>query len=651
MLDDLRGYKRRTRPQATQGLPQTSTASFGAGVGDAIGRGAQVVSSEALEDRRIDRRLEDNRQWSEFQVGFAQFREGLAESVRDGRQNYKAGHADRMAQNYKVGEVGLLEGITSNRVKERARAALATYGSQFRAGEQDWETVRIGELAVDQYSAALEASANRVRRLEEPQDYVSELAIQLDAIEQLETSDKAKGALERETRQKLGVAFIRGMTDRDPIAARAMIDGGAFDEILTDDQVEVLRNGTGVEIRRLEAAAAREQAEQAAQLREQITYFEERQGNGFYDDPESFEGPIAAATALGDASRVEKLKDLQADAGFIRVWGPENANALQRERRLGELAGKDNLTDLETRELDFLRRNSSKWATEEFNDPVGQAIERGGSGAPPAIDFEDPQSLLARGRWAAARGADGAPVSPLSRDEARSLGRIFDSGGDGREQVLELLSQFQPAQAMEAARMMDPEDRTLPIIATLDQRIRNMALRGRGVLADNRKLLTDAMKDNAELAGDIEDLNQEFGRALNQVRPEQRGSLLLTAQQILAGYNDRTGGDWSSEDYLQAINMALGSTGVGEDQRGGLSRWGGELFLLPSGYTKREFKSEVAARAQTNILPPVNPDGSTVNILRLVPVPVGNGLYEFHSRGGAPARTKEGEPWRVRMDR
>lgn len=645
-----RGYERRVAVQAGTPLPQVSADAFGAGVGREIERAGEIIHTEKLEDARIDRELRDNSEWSRWQVAYAQSREEFDRLAADSRESDDPGHAKALAEAWRVREQELLQGLTSERLKERASASMADWGGAYRTREAVWEQARQAEITVDRYDEGLRASEARVRRLETPDDYAAEVTIQMDAIGGLAVSDEIRDKLMDETEQRLAIAYLRGTIDRDPALAKGILGSNAFDGILTGDQIEALTNGADVEIRRVEAANARVRAEKEAQLREQLQTFEEAESQGFFTDPAEFDQAIEAARAIGDTSLALKLEGMQADTAFIRVWGPENATSLQREQRMTVLAGKANRSIEETRELEFLRRNAASWASEEQSDPVGQAARRGGDYAPPAIDFSDPATLLARGRWAAARTAAGQPVSPLTRTEAQTLGRIFDSGAQGREQVLGLLAEFQPAQAMAAARMMDPEDRTLPVIATLNPRQRTTALRGREILADNRKFLEERLAGNAlDVESQLAVGQGQLNQALQAVPFEERTAIMLAAQELMAGSMERAGGEWNEQSYVRAINFVLGATGSGEEQKGGLSQWGGRAFLLPEGVSKRAFVNATVAGARESEDPPVNPDGSLARLSRAYPVVVGPGQYEFHTATGRPLVRRSGEIYRVNV--
>lgn len=648
MVEEV-GYTSRVRVQAGQQLPGVSADSFGAGVGQAIEQAGAVIQQEQLEDARIDRQLRDNAEWSAFLVADATAREELSALARDGRLSDQPGHAARIAAELGKREEALLATVTSPRLKQQARARLSEWGTSLKTREADYEFVRGQEIAIKGFEEQRGIAEGRVRRLENPSDYAAELKLQVDAINTLNTSDKVKQSLIDETEQQFAIAYLRGMTDRDPLAARAVIDSGAFDGVLTGDQVEVLRNGSEVEIRRLEAERDRERDEQVRALRQQITMFETAEKLGLVEDDAKFDEAIAAATAIGDQKTVLELTVMKTNRAFTRVWGPENATALQREQRITALASQDKRSDQENLELAFLRKHQSSWAAEEARDPVGQAARRGGSGAPPVVDFNDPASIAARGRWAEARSAEGRRVPAFTQTEARELGQLYDSGRQGEEQVLAILAALPAGQAMESAKLIEPNDKTLPIIATLDPLRRNMARRGREALRADKNLLFNMLREDPELDEAFTARRAEFEDALRNVPPEQRSAIFETAKQIAAGQVDKFGETLTPALWDTSLKLALGGQKVDGEWQGGLAKWADRPYLLPAGVSHTAFKAAVIREVQATEDPPVNPDGSTANLYRLAPVAVGEGTYEFRNAAGDPVRRKSGKVYRVRV--
>lgn len=643
------GYSSRVRVQAGAQLPGVSADSFGAGVGQAISQAGQVVQQEQLETARLDRELRDNAEWSAFLVEDAKRREALSAAAREGRLSDAPGHAARIAAEVSKAQEELLGGLTSERLKQQGRARIAEWGGNLRTREADYEFLRGQEIAVQRFEEQRGIAEGRVRRLEKPDDYKLELKLQLDAIGTLNTSDEVKQKLIDDTEQRFAVAFIRGMTDRDPQAAQALIDSGAFDGVITGDQVEVLRNSAGVEIRRAEAEQQREQSEALATIRGQIQTFEQAESMGLVQDEAAYDQAIAGAQALGDDQLVLKLTGLKANNQFTKIWGPENATALQREQRMAVLASKSKRAPAEDLELAFLRKNAPGWASEEARDPVGQAARRGGGGAPPVVDFSDPKSIAARGEWAAARSAEGRRVPAFTATEARELGTLYDSGRQGEEQVMAVLAALPPAQAMASAKQIDPNDQTLPILATLGPGVRNMARRGREALRANKNLLFDMLKDDPDLNDAFTEGRLELEQALRFVPPEQRAAIFTTAKQIAAGQVDKFGQTMTPALWRTSLQIALGGRQTPDGWAGGMGKWGEAAYRLPEGVTHKGFSAAITRDVAASQDPPVNPDKSRANLFRLTPVEISEGVYEFRDAADNPVKRQSGRVYQVRV--
>jgi hypothetical protein len=641
------GYRSRIDPRAGAPMPEVSAAAYGAEAANAVIQLGETIQSEKLQNYRIERKLDQNRQWTGFQTGYAAVREEMATAAREGRQSDAPGHADRMAELYRERQTALLEGIGDDEVRRRAKGSLEDWGAQFRTGEADWETLRAGEVAAEQFEQSRDASANRVRRLESPQDYGLELEIQLDAIDGLAASDKVKEQLREETEQVLAIGFLQGRIDSDPQVAKVMLESGAFDEVLQPNQVEALLNGSAVEMRRIDAAQQQAIAQEKSEFRETLRDFNVREGQG-RDVTAEIPALLERARAYGMDDVVSQLEGSATTAEFGRVY--EGASPIQLEQRLAELGAKDSLTDQEAMERQWIEDKLPSISTRFNDDPVGFYAREGGAGAPPPLDFEDPASIAARSRWAAgAAGASGRPVPVLSKGEADQLRSTYEDGRQGEAQVMALLDRLPVAQRMAAAKMIDPGDRTLPIVATLNPASRAQARRGREALRANGKLLSEIIKADMDLEEDVLEVNRQFERALVAVPPDQRNAIFETAKQLAAGQVDKFGGGMDGRLWRLVLSQAVGAQNVNGERRGGFAIWGDRWFLVPEGRTANEFRDIVLRTAARGEVKPVNPDGSPARLGRAFPVAVGGGLYEYRTASGAVVMGNNGKPWRVKV--
>lgn len=635
-------YQRQVADRAGAPLPSSSAESYGAGLAGAVGQVARQMHVASIQDHQVQRRLRTNAEASIFQSSFASVREDLGTLAREGRKSDAPGHAERMAAETLKRREELLAGITDEELRQRAGASFDGWSADFRNGEADYETLRQGELTVERWRDGLKVSANRTRRLDTSADYASELKVQSDAIGLLDVSDKVKAAMQREMEQELAIAFLRGATDRDPAGAKAMLDSPAFDGVLTPDQVEALRNGADVEIRRAEAAGAHAAAVEKADFRESLKIFDEQASQGI-DQSDAIPALIARATKLDLPDVVARLQGEAADAGFARAY--QGIPPVRLEQRLATINARgDKATVAEQRERAWIEKKLPGIEGRYASDPVGFYAREGGRGAPPAFDLSDPASIQARARWARASGTG----TPFSKAETAALQQQYRQGRQGEEAVIAAIHAFPADQAMAAARAIDPADRTLPIIVTLDPNHQALARRGREALKANPKLISDRFKDDPDLEEEDAALRQRFDRALVALPPEQRQSILATAIQLAAGAADKNGA-YGTRVLENAINTALGAKrDAAGNLKGGIQRWGDGHFLAPPSMTAQGFFNAAQRAATTGQNRPVHPDGSAANLSRTVPVAVAGGWYEFRTASGQAVKGSDGKVWRIR---
>jgi hypothetical protein len=652
-MPEERGYLRTTRPQAGAPMPMVSAESYGAGLGGAISQVAEQANRQNLRGYAIERQRTQDAEWSRFQHEFGLARDDMDRVTREYRKHSEPGHAQRVSEVLEQRREQLLGGLTEDTVRQRATAQFEEFGSRLHSSEADFEEVKRSEGVVRDYGAARDISANRIRRLERPEDYATEIELGHDAIAGLNLADDVKAKLHDEWDQVGGVSFLRGMLDRDPATAKAMLAQGLFDE-LDPDTVDQLLAGADVEIRRAAAAQEHAAALSLADFRERVRTEKERAAQGI-DNAEALPGLISEARQLGLEDVAVDLEGVAADAGLARIY--EGATPVQRERRIAELQARGEArSDAEDRELAWHERTIGAASSRFNSDPAG--FYNGTSTPPPPLDFADPASLQARARWArAASSAAGRPVPPLTANEAASLGQNYRAGGRaGAVQVMDLLGALPADQAASAARMVDPNDAQLPVMVTLPQPYRQLALDGRDALKVHPKL-TSSKADgvSADDAEAILAMDTRFTEALRSVPPAQRQAILQVANRLTAGAMDQTGTDAVSAGlYWNGLNMALGAHKRSDGKwEGGLAGWNEHWFALPDGVTRDAFVTGVQAAARDGIgagkVKPINPDGSPAALSRSYPVLVGNGIYEFHTRQGVAVQGSDGRPWTVQV--
>lgn len=644
-------YERRVAIDAGPARGMVSPEAFGAGIGRALEQGGQMLHQERIEDARITRNLADNAELARFNVAFAEARERFSDAIREARRSDEPGHRDRLAEAWQAEQERLLQGLQSRRVREQAVGSLASWGTGVLSREADWEELRQAELQVDRTDQFLRLSDGRIRRLETSDDYKAEMQIREDYIAGLDVPDKVREQLKRDAEDRGGISFLRGMIERDPVFAKALIASGNFD-FLGGDRIEALGNSTDVELRRMEAQAERARNEAIAQIRTNIGVFKQRQSMGLVENDEAFDEPIAAAKLIGDEKLVLELAGLKSDNRFTRIWGPENATALQREQRMAELGGKARRSDDENLELAFLRRNAGNWAAEEAADPVGQHIKRQtGRDAVPAIDVSDGATWGQRASWAEARNF---PI--FSKAERTTLQALLETP-QGEVQVFgELDKLADPFARSRAARELKPTDPLFQMMAMAQPGVRGPMRQGKKVLDNNSKFFVDRL-GNRPIALDEADII--INSALKEADEDFRQGVKDGYRAFIAGVLSARGrGDtaaFSDDEMRRQVAAAMRATlggGKRPDGRtfGGFDQWGERWFVLPEAMDGADFRRAVnqqLLRAGAN--GPRNPDGSAANLNKAVPVATGDGWYEWETLSGNPIRTNDNKPFRMRI--
>lgn len=643
-MAEERGYTRQVGTRAAAPMPMVSAESYGAGLGRQISATAATIHEEALQDYAIERRATANAEWAQFSHGFALHRENMAGISREARKDGSEGHAMRMGEAWDASRAALLDGITDDEVRQRALATFEESGVRFRTDEADFEDLARVSRTLDAEVQTANVQLNSIRR-GDPKTYPDELDLGRARIAGYRLpADQERKAL-AEWDEAAATAFLLGRIDADPQMALGLIDSGVFDEV-NPTRLEQLRNAADVEIRRGQAEAEHAANLARADLRRRVGLAKEAAGQGI-DVGEQLPGLIAEAAAMGESTLALQLEGIQSDNGYAKIYS--GVPPVQREQRMAMLEAHGARSAEEDRELKWLKDHQPSLDSRFNSDPAGFYARNGGAGAPPPLDITDPASVQERARWAAtASAATGRPIPPLTENEARGLAATWQTGKrQDQLSVMDQLAQFPAAQAAAAARMVGPNDARLAVMVMLPAGDRRLALDGRDALKANRALLQPATMDDEEK---FAEQRQRFQQALALVPPAERQAILEVGARIAAGMLDQRGGEFGEGLHWEAMNRALGATGAGENQRGGLARWGESWFLLPDGVTAGAFGAAVRDWAANGSNRPVNPDGSPASLQRAFPVFIGEGMYEFRNTAGDVVQGSKGGPWRVRVE-
>lgn len=648
-MPEERIYQSRVGVGGPQRAVLSDARDFGAGIGAAIEQAGSVAHQLQIRDYRLDRQEKADSEAADFTKRFTQLRTDTDAAIREARANHgpgAQGHAKAMLERVEKQREALLGTITEKSVRRSAEAQFGEYVSRLSKVEGDFEEGKRVDKLVTDIGDSIDISRNRVRIGKgDAETYAEELTLTVAAIDAMPgTSDDIKEKLVKQAEQGLSVSFLQGMMDSDPAKAKAAIDAGQFNDMLSPEQLEALRNGADVEIRRIEAEEAEKVRAAEVKLNQRLRELKEYDSQGVEIPDAALAEMEAAYTAIGKTDLVVEIQGMRANSEFARVW--EKRTPVQREQRLAELRAKAKPTVAEQREIAWHEKHSgpldSKW-----NDDPFAAIQAAGFDPAPPLDMNDPQSVRDRIAWQRSAAAfTERPIPLFSKNELAGLQEQYRAGEKEQVRLLAALDVVPAAggSRVEAARQIAPDDQHFQILAQLNANSRAMVVEGRKVLRDKGARTFWAFKDNPDAGEMAAQINADLERALKRV-PGAVGPIRDTAIQYATGAlarNATDADDLTRRTYLQAMRVALG----GKDGTGGLSYWNGRPYVVADGFTPEGFEAAIVRdirRKADN--PPVNPDGSAAQLSRAVPVFIGPGRYQWETPGGQLVLAKNGQPY------
>ncbi|PNU05804.1 hypothetical protein [Novosphingobium guangzhouense] len=658
-MADERGYEARVMPQAAAPLPMASARTYGAELGDAIENVGQDLHRRDLRAYQVQRQQRADQEASDFAHRYALHRENMDGIVRQLRANPTSpDYAEHVALVEKADDAareGLLSGISEDSLRRRAVQQLDEFRVRLGTGEAEFaEGQRVAKTTLDA-KAVMDLGSNRVRRLQTGSEYAGEVQDWYGYVDGLQgLTPVAKQKLRLEGAQEYTVAFVNHLNDTNPAAAIAMLDAGTFDEMLSPQQVEQLRNGSQVELRRAEAQLVHQANLEKAAAKEEIATATELSSQGI-DVSEQLPGLIAKAAAMGDTSTVAKLQGMARDSAFARVWG--TVSPLQRQARLQALQAipEGKRTENDQAELKW-HEGPGRSADSRFTaDKAGFALETAPAGmGPPAIEnWGNASELVRREKWMRGAVDTYGSMDPLTGAEVKALQDRASGSDVGYREVLSSLgSGFSGRTAMQAVRQVLPSDAFAQSVVALAPNVQRQALDGRNERKSFPQVLKPRLgadgKPDDEVVRDLSGLRAGFARALGNVPAAQRNGILEVAEAIAANAlvkNGQTSDQLDGAMFARALDAALGSTGSGPTKKGGIGWWGGSMYLLPSSVSQSGFDTHISnwLRAHPDQAP-VNPDGSPANVRAARPLAIGGDRYQFMV-GNRVLMGKDGKPW------
>jgi hypothetical protein len=653
-MPEERIYQSQVAPRPVQTGVMRDARDYGAGLGAAIADAGQTAHQLQLRAYRLDRQEMADSEAADFNRKFTQLRADMDEAVRTARANHgpgAKGHAKAIAEQLEKQRESLFSGIAEDSVKRGAEAQFADFAQRLGKAEGDFEEGRRVDKLVTDIGDGIDISRNRVRTGKgDTETYAEELAQQVVGIDALQgVSDDIKDKLVKQAEQGLTVSYLQGLMDVRPADAKAAIEAGQFNKMLSPEQLEQLKNGADVEIRRIEAEQERILRNKEEQLNSRFNEAKIRAGNGEYIPDEVWAEFEAAYALLGKGDKVADAQGNRSDANFAKIY--ENATPIEIERRIAELRANGKRTAAEDRELRWMEKTGQSKAATWENDPFA-ANQAATKSTAPELIAGDPASYRARSQWqSAAYRTTNVDPGFFSKSEISRLQERYRAG-EGAQ--MELLAELDAVPAdggtrVQAARQIAPGDQQFQILAQLNPDSRAMVSEGRKVLRDRGVKTFWALKDNPDVDEMSKQIDQDLRLAMKRL-PGAVGPINDVANQFAAGVLARRGLDGSALTrpiYLQAMRVALGGRS-NKGGIGGLGYWSDRPYIVDDRYTENDFETALVndiARQSNAGNPPINPDGSATKLSRAVPVFVGPGRYQWETPGGQLVLAKDGRPF------
>jgi len=652
MAIEAPGYTSQVRPARSTPLPFRDP---GSDAGVAIGEGMARIGGELhrgqLEAHAAERRLKSDAEAADFSVRFAQSRakfDAFTAQQRNVAAPGGEGHAEGVKTAWEAEAATLLEGFSERGNVNAAREQLANYGARLVEGEVAWqEGQRVVKTVTDQ-QALSDIGGNRARL--NPSAYAEELTAGRNAIAALNVPADVRAKLLRAHDQTVTVGFLNGLNDTNPAGAIALIDAGAFNDVLDPQQIEQARAGAMVEVRRADAAAAHQQQLEAAQVRDTVQGLK-TQIEGGVSVPDS-----VLAKAQGDRERIGDQGGATA-MGLLRVQNgirreTEPWTPLQFDTEIAALTGKgakrSPAEDVRLKTLQSLRPA----AVATYNSNPGEWAAKNGM-PPPPLDFTDRTSIAQRTQWArVVQDRTGRPVNPLLPAEAATLREQAAASPRGRVEVADAIAQLGGYSTLLAARQIAPNDPMLGRLAQLaDPQQRRAAANG-AEIRQTRKDVIDGTNGNDA----SEDFREALGSAGSLMAPADVGAAFEIARNLYAARAE--GANYDQALFEQATHQALGGTyGRNGQKLGGIGTHGRNPVLLPEGMSDATFDKTLARFGAAGLRGPNRPVWAdktpmeAADLAKFIAVRRPDGLYEFHDGSGAKVTVKDGRTWTLDVAR
>ncbi|WP_310532509.1 hypothetical protein [Novosphingobium sp.] len=618
-MADESGYQSRIMPQAGAPMPMASPDAFGAQVGRAVGQLGEVAHRGKIQAREIELKIEADRQAAEVAKRLALQRQNMVGVVQHLRTNPSdlnySTHSKQVVETLEAAREGLLDGITSREVRNRAEVQINEYAAELGSREEIFAQGKATARQFGNTVETLDIYRNEVRRgAMTPAEALKASYELTDGLQNVDPEGRKK--LRDHADEGINTAYIQHLQDTNPTMARAILDSGKFD-FLPPATLERLRGSTDMALR-TEAFKVKEAAlEIDRQKRDELKGVAQRlEVMGVMIDKGDPPAPSDIAAAIdefrskgGDPAVAVKYAYLAEDAGRARVFARMATGDLQaRAAPLRQLQAEGQLGGAGERELDHIQR-----------------------------------TLKAR-----------------SETAGEELGALWKAGGDSQRQVIAQLHNMPRSERMVSAAKLG--DRAA-ILGSLPPDASAAILHGNEVRKARGKDYLPVPPGEAQPSEAA--ARAAFDAQLGPMVSELGGAydeMLDAALDLHAAWQERRGvtQGWNSGLFTSAVRTVFGGTKRPDGtEQGGLRKIAGHVIELPAGWSREEFETRYARYDFTKagaFYGSGKPAQSADVRLHYRPVvehedDAGNLWYRFEGTDGAPLIRKDGKVFTMPVDR
>ncbi len=411
-------YQSQVDPTGGAPLPMATAQDFGAGIGAAMIHAGDEVDKTNTEIAAIKAKQQartDEDAQADAAVKFAKFQADANQArvaARDTAEPGGAGHTDGVLKTFDAGAADLAGSVTNHKASTWLAEHVAAARGSVQVEESTWEAgARANKLASD-VGQATDITANNLFTTPEQTQLTQAITTARTTIAALNVSPELKTKLERDTIDQYGTSYIRGLAQKDPYAARQVLQSGQMNDLIDGKHLPALNENIDSEIkgreaqqrqseadqRRAEADARREAADQRREVGQRIEDASALLRSGVTIPADRLGALVADAHRVGRDALAINIQTLGIHNLVNTQFAGNSPKALadhvhDLDAKIAD-AG-PNASPMMTAERDASRELLGTMTTELRTDPLGWASRAGTAKVQP-IDWSNPTTFQAR---------------------------------------------------------------------------------------------------------------------------------------------------------------------------------------------------------------------------------------------------------------